>query len=267
MLSLFPSKRLGWLPNPTDHRDRDLNILGLGEPSRSRAITVADWAPPMYDQGKSNACVGYGMAAQLEILHRQTYGGLSKPSPVALYTASLEMHTSPGARLRDDGTYPRLAAKALRAVGAANEADWPASNIGKRLPFRIAVQANGRKGAEYAFIKGSGDARIDGIRAALAAGYPVGFGAKVAKSYLKNQGPEMVGLPLKGDPIVGGHYQVIVGVTANQNFRVRNSWGATWRDSGYCWMTAEYITSALCADFMVIYGWESVRDARPSFSL
>jgi hypothetical protein len=209
------------------------------------------------------------MAAQLEIVHRQAFHSLSYPSPLAMYTAARELHTPAHAGLSDKGCYPRLAAKALRAVGIPSEDAWPSviGSVNKRLPFRVAVQANGRKGAEYVFIKGGSSARIDGIRKALAAGYPVGFGALVSKSYMRADGPHVVTTPPKSDPIRGGHYQVIVGVTESQNFRVRNSWGTGWRDSGYCWMTPDYVTSALCSDFMVVYGWEAVRDARPRFDL
>jgi hypothetical protein len=213
--------------------------------------------------------VGYGIAAQLEIVHLQAFRTLSHPSPLSMYTAARELHTPAHSGLSDKGCYPRLAAKALRAVGIPSEDAWPSvkSNVNKRLPFRVAVQSNGRKGADYVFIKGGAPARIEGIRQALAAGYPVGFGALVAKSYLRDEGPHVVTVSPKSDPIIGGHYQVIVGVTENQNFRVRNSWGRDWRDSGYCWMTPDYITSALCSDFMIIYGWEAIRNVRPAFNL
>lgn len=258
------SHKLGWLPSPSDHRDVDTRSLGLVGSAEPLSVSVTEWMPPVYDQGRSQSCVGQGIAAQLDAVHRQAFGRHGCPAPLAIYTAARELHTTNGAPLRDDGTYPRLALRALRSVGVPDEADWPMlrGNVNKRLPFRVAVQANGRRGAKYAYVMGE---RIAGIRAALAAGYPVGFGALVAKSYMRNEGPYMVTLPPKSDPIVGGHYQVIVGVTPNNNFRVRNSWGTKWRDGGHCWMTPDYITSALCSEFNIVYGWEAVRNARFDF--
>ncbi len=271
---LLRSKRkLGWHPNPGDSRDFGFEKLGVGGSTVvSEPIQLTRWLSPVRDQNGFNSCVGEAPAAAIEIVERQA-GLSSQPvSSAAIYGIARHLHTDVDEKLRDTGTYPRLAAKAVKAFGVVPASEWPRDkrHIGKRVPFRIAAKAHGRRGASYVFLQSTHDALLDEIVRCLRAGYPVAYGSRVTKAYTKDDGPIVVGRPNSDEPIAGGHYQLIVGVRMRNGrfeFRVLNSWGTDWRDGGFVWIDQDYITWFGARDFMVLYGWEAVRNARPDISL
>jgi C1A family cysteine protease len=53
---------------------------------------------------------------------------------------------------------------------------------------------------------------------------------------------------------LGGHALLVVGYDdATQCFTVRNSWGDSWGDKGYCYIPYKYLTNSnLSSDFWVL---------------
>ena len=64
----------------------------------------------------------------------------------------------------------------------------------------------------------------------------------------------MVPLPRRGDALIGGHAVAAVGYDdPRQRFIVRNSWGRSWGEGGYCTMPYAYLLdSGLSDDFWTI---------------
>lgn len=261
---------LGYIPNEPDRRDTPFGAMGLqGLPTVVLGeVSLSKWEPMIWNQGGTNSCVGQGMAAQVGIVNRQAYGPTTNDvSRLAIYTNSRIAHSLV---LFDNGTYPRTAIKMMSKLGVPENRDWPfyVSRKNKRLPVGVRMRAHGAKGARYAFLEGSGDNLIGQIVQALRAGYPVGFGTRVSDDFVKNP-REIVVRPV-GDKIVGSHWMVITGARMGTNgieFDIRNSWGWYWGVKGHCWMSADYITWTHSRDFTVIYGWESLRNARPDIRL
>lgn len=239
----------------------------------SRPIDLGQWEPPIWHQGNTNSCVGQGDKAMITIVENQAFGESIDYSALGIYTNSrLEHLPFKWAPLFDTGTYPRLAVKALSKNGVPTEKAWPfsLSRKNKRLPFHVRAEAEGAKGAKYAFLFGVGDRLIDEIIQALRSGYPVGFGTRVSVRYSEQANPVET-RPTSDDKIAGNHWQVIVGARLGSDgqvqFKVRNSWGRFWGQGGYVWLTANYITWPFSRDFLVIYGWDRIRDARPNITL
>jgi hypothetical protein len=51
----------------------------------------------------------------------------------------------------------------------------------------------------------------------------------------------------------GGHAVTAVGYSdLKQAFKIKNSWGTSWKDGGYFWMPYSFITSEYCDDFWML---------------
>ena len=94
------------------------------------------------------------------------------------------------------------------------------------------------------------------MRGCLAAGFPFVFGFTVYESFESDAVAQtgMVPMPGSTEAVKGGHAVVSVGSDDNRRlFYVRNSWGSSWGDNGYCYMPYEYLLSAhLANDFWTI---------------
>jgi C1A family cysteine protease len=57
----------------------------------------------------------------------------------------------------------------------------------------------------------------------------------------------VAGAPNQSDPQGGGHATLITGYRTNaaglREWKLRNSWGASWCEAGYCWCSAEWLTA------------------------
>jgi C1A family cysteine protease len=83
------------------------------------------------------------------------------------------------------------------------------------------------------------------MKGCLAAGYPFVFGFTVYESFESQQVAQsgVVPMPHTGEQVLGGHAVLAVGYDdTQQRFIVRNSWGTSWGDKGYCHMPYLYLT-------------------------
>ncbi len=89
-----------------------------------------------------------------------------------------------------------------------------------------------------------GDAAWDGMKSAIAAGFPVVFGVDVDSDFTSdNFDPKSVlGAP-NPNKIEGGHALTAMGYT-EKYIVVVNSWGKSWGDGGICYFGPDYIKQA-----------------------
>lgn len=84
------------------------------------------------------------------------------------------------------------------------------------------------------------DVCVSNIRSSIAEGYPVIISLRVYPSLHRCRGP--VEMPQAGETDEGSHAMVIVGYDDDaQMFKVRNSWGASFGEQGYCYIPYDYI--------------------------
>lgn len=255
----WKERGLGALPNPSDNRDRFYSPAG--EMTYPLGASLENYVK-VVDQGATSSCVGNAVAGALWIMEKKSGKAYGYPSRMFLYWNSRNQHSI--LPLSDSGTYVRTCCKALKKIGVPDEAVWAFKKrkVNTQPVFRIWGKADPRKDGEYLSIRANGKNRVDLICKAISDGYPVVFGTSVAKSFMSAEGPELISVPDSDDKIVGGHAMLVVGyktVGSAVRFRVLNSWGQYWRDSGLCWFTEDYIRWSKSNDFTIIRGWKRLQ--------
>ena len=123
-------------------------------------------------------------------------------------------------------------------------------NVNVQPPVIAFRQAIANRISAYYRIDATGDDRIVQVKQALSSGCPITFATQVSDSYRNVVDDTIVQPP--SDNFIGGHAQVIVSWSnSKQAFKIRNSWGTTWGDNGYCWMSPEYIKADITQDLWV----------------
>jgi hypothetical protein len=144
------------------------------------------------------------------------------------------MLDDPHAALNDGGCQPACVVEAGRFEGALSEQAFPFSEdpvlLNRRVSFRELENARNYRIADIAVIEETGDAGVQVIRNALAAGFPIGFGMEVDQSY-EALGPNDIYEGPNG-PALGGHSQAVVGYVGGV-FIVAGSWGAGFANGGF----------------------------------
>jgi hypothetical protein len=261
-MPLFPSRRkgLGYREDPVDKRDHGLEKLGLGDSHLSLRYSMRADVPTILDQKATSSCVAHTFVAAVHLLEARAGHSYNPVSRLFAYYNARRMYR-PRGLLTDSGTYLRTCAKGMQRLGIPDEIHWPFSaftlKINRRPSFAAQMRAHPRMGGLYVRILESGDERIKALKAAVSAGYPVGFGISVSDDIF-DVGSDTIQKPALSDPIVGGHAMLIIGYDDNDGectFEIQNSWGTSWGDDGFGWISEEYIRWRQARDFQIIYGW------------
>jgi hypothetical protein len=223
---------LGCLPDPLDSRDAGFHEMPLGVSTPPPSADLSGHVATVLDQTSTNACVGYSWAQALRIqMILDGWGARTfLPSPHAIYFWA---RAYTGMQNQDSGTFLRDAARALKQFGFPSETAWPSKprtvqNAPGIAAFRSA--ADQRKLAGYYRIA-RGD--TGAMRLAIAAGKPVVFGLQLAKSFL--EGSEKT-IDYDTGRATGGHAMIVTSYESDR-FKVLSSWGSSWRENGFCWIS------------------------------
>jgi len=204
---------------------------------------------PVSDQGGIGSCVANATCDALEILLGLEKAKVVQLSRLFLYWNARNYNSD---TLNDNGTYIRFAFQAIKEHGVCSESEWPYSDgndrkgvawYKKRPSLRCYENSDSNKITEAYRIDESGHKRLNAIDIALHAGHPVVFGTPVGKQLQAYRGEEMDLTPPSSS--IGGHCMVIVGMEnlpdGRRRYRIRNSWGTSWGQSGRCWFDESYI--------------------------
>jgi papain like protease len=182
---------------------------------------------PVRDQGDTEECVAFAMSCIKEYLERKNVSCYF--SPQFIY----DRRSNKGA----SGMFPADAMNIVKTYGLVYDRDYPLVLTGTGTPIANISYASSFRIASYASI-------VD---------------ADTLKQTLANQGPCLITLPVfnysstfwkprLGDKEIGGHGLAVVGYTASA-FILRNSWGSSWGNNGYCYLPFSDFSLA-----MEIYG-------------
>ena len=228
---------------------------------------VADlraWFSAVETQGDLGSCTANAAAGLLEYFERRASGKYVDASRLFLYKAARDLLGWHG----DTGAYLRSAMQAMVLFGAPPERYWPydvAVYDTDPPPFCYAFASN-YKAVKYFRLDPVGldpAATLAAIKAYLAAGYPSMFGFPVYPEYDNPLPGGLIAYPA-GSGFRGGHANVAAGYDDNMviggdrgALLVRNSWGPTWGNAGYGWMSYRYVTQGLAVDWwsMVSATW------------
>lgn len=251
--------------SPKDERDFLYSAVKPITVMLPERFLLDEW--PVNDQGKYGSCVGQAASAQKD------YHENKDTSPAFVYSFCKDRDG-----LKEAGTYPRTAMKVLKDLGVCLEETFPykklRDDVKPDLPPDNAVkQAEQYKIKSYARVSS-----VNEIKQAVMEDGPV----MAAFIWITSMGiPEKGGfVPMPEGFLQGGHALAVTGWDDNLEhtyrqpyknktkykgfFRVRNSWGKTWGDNGYCWMPYDLFTEGCDIGQYLMEAWTAVDiDPRP----
>ena len=259
-LSLMESAPVKTDAVPEDLRDYAPYIRSKGSLSMARKTpfkfgnllipTVVDHRAqmtPIRDQGPRGTCVAHAANAALEVF-------ASVPDDLSeQYSYDLFMRKEGREPCYDKGIKTTDSANYL-ADGTVTEANWAYSNSVPSCGMTVPAAAAGAtkyKISSYQLIEDGG---VDGaasiknpryLESALRAGRNIVLGTHVAWASPNADGVlDVVINSGTGQPAAsrGGHAMLICGYNAPKKyFIVKNSWGSGWSNSGYAYLSYDYI--------------------------
>ncbi|MGZ4123276.1 MAG: C1 family peptidase [Tumebacillaceae bacterium] len=202
---------------------------------------------PIVDQGQLGSCTANAIASGLrEYLLLQSGQELTRLSRLFLYWHEREIEHTVN---EDSGAMIRDGMKVLQKLGVCPEVDYPyeISHFTDRPSPQAEQDALTNRISEYHRVT-----NLNLLKAALASGLPVVLGFSVYESF-ESAETAKTGIVTIPDPsmeqLLGGHAVLAVGYDdAKQQVIVRNSWGTTWGDQGYCYFPYELFQDGIVND-------------------
>ena len=206
-----------------------------------KSVDLSPNLPPPLDQGNQNSCVGWALAYAVKTFQEK----VEERQPLLTPEGRIDGNRvfSPGYVYsqvnngRDGGCkYP----DALRIVAEHGAAPWSAMPYDAAKPYEqpsaAAHAAARRYRIDYWRQVNVQDARE--LKAHLNGGYPVMIGARVDEGF-KNLGNTV--WSAASGAVLGNHAMVVVGYDdAASAFKLINSWGPSWGQGGYCWVSSQH---------------------------
>lgn len=240
---------LGWVRQKLDHRD----VIYSASPVDIRKnVDLRPDMPPVYDQGQTGSCVANATAAAFQYSRMAQSLPNWVPSRLFIYWNARSYE---GTTNSDAGSECRDGVKVVAKLGVCPENNWSydESMVTVRPNDESFTIASHAKAIQYAAVKQS----LEHILSCLRHGLPIIFGTNVFQSFVSGDTSQtgIVHMPEPTEASVGGHAILIVGWKPDtQEFIVRNSWGNSWGNDGYCYFPRDYILDPnLSSDFWVIY--------------
>jgi len=199
-------------------------------------IDLREKCSPVVDQGQLGSCTANAIVSGLRefmLINNDSRKPFERLSRLFLYWWE---RYSEGTIDKDSGASLRDGMKVLKQKGVCLEVSWPydITTFENSPTQNEIIEANDYVISGYQRILS-----INEIKHALLLNHILVFGMTVYQSFESVGNDGIVPIPKAEEKQLGGHALSIVGYDDNINngsFIVRNSWGETWGDSGYCYM-------------------------------
>lgn len=183
-------------------------------------------------QGKQNSCaawaVAYALKSYQEALEEKqnTFTEANTFSPAFVYN---QINNG-----RDGGALLKDALNVLSSQGSVALAQMPYNDKDFLTQPNMTVKSSAKK-YRIDFYRKVNVQDIKEVKAQLNAGYPVVIGAIIDKNFQSLRNGQIWDRPSER---VGGHAMLVVGYDDTKSaFKLLNSWGRTWAEGGYGWIS------------------------------
>lgn len=239
------SRKYGWRRDLPDHRDRVFTVAAP-QTALPAHTDLRGSCPPIYDQGNLGSCTANAIAGAIGFDQKKQGIVQFAPSRLFLYYNERAMEGTTGS---DAGATLRDGMRSVNKVGICSETTWP-YNEGAVLeapPAACYQAADAHRSVYYAHVPHT----LNYMKACLAAGFPFVFGVSIYQSFESDTVARTgtVPMPEASESLLGGHALMATGYDdTTQRFLVRNSWGTSWGEQGYCTMPYAYLANQDLAD-------------------
>lgn len=200
---------------------------------------------PIYNQGYSEACVGFASAHGLGEYLAKKQGRPMIFSPRFVWNLGRKKEKTID---KNVGMYFQDAMNVMDNIGLVPESDFPFpsfdiqkdDNTFKPLYSESPSSSLIAEAKKYHLSKGwTSISSVHAMKNALAHGMPVVFGILVYENLYNVKADGVI--PMPAGKQAGGHAILCVGYdNAKRQFIIRNSWGTEWGDKGYGYLPYDF---------------------------
>jgi C1A family cysteine protease len=202
-------------------------------------VDLSYYNSTIYDQGALGSCTANAFCTAFRMQYKMKHGDDYFPSRLAVYYYERQMEGSinydVGADVADGQAY-------VKVNGITSESVWPyiVSKFAMEpiLTDAQKLDALNYKIKQYYYLS----IDLNSIKQALLLAIPVLIGMMVYSNFFSIKKNGILAMPGKKDYIIGGHELVIVGYDDKKKlFKVANSWGTSFGNSGYIYIPYAYL--------------------------
>lgn len=200
-----------------------------------RSADLSPFLPQPGDQGQQASCVGWAVAYAMKTYQEGVERRWPLDQPSAQFSPAFIYNQIRRSQDCGGGTFLPDALNLVQRAGAAPLSDFPYTSQACTAVPSAAVSQRARHFAIADWRRVDTRDQLD-VKAYIAAGIPVMIGMRVDEPFMQLRGPVIYNQ--YSGAALGGHALLVVGYDDSRAaFRVINSWGTSWGDGGFGWIS------------------------------